>query len=207
MANRRCQSLIAIPASIVYKEKKEDTVMNTPHRHTDETSKHVRELSGEHALTDTGQLLLLAIFLVVWITDSFFFHYSDFPAGHVTLYVRLPVSAALVTVSVLLALRAHRAVFGDSRGKTGLITTGVYSLVRHPMYCGSWLFFVGLTAATLSLASAAVSVLVFVFYYSVSRYEEKLLLSRYGDQYRNYMSRVPMLFPVKLGKFRRSAAG
>jgi protein-S-isoprenylcysteine O-methyltransferase Ste14 len=37
-----------------------------------------------------------------------------------------------------------------------------------------------------------------VFYWYISRYEEKLLIDRFGDEYRDYRKKVPMLFPLKL---------
>jgi len=164
----------------------------------DESLNNRDNLAGEHVFTDTGQLILLAIFLVAWITDSFFFHYSDFLKSYVPVYVRLPAGLAFLTASALFVLSAHKAVFGKIVREPGLITRGVFSIVRHPMYFGSWLFFFGLMLITLSLASAAVCVLIFVFYYLVSKYEEKLLLQRYGTTYEEYRTGVPMLFPLKI---------
>jgi hypothetical protein len=40
--------------------------------------KHVVDLTGEHPFEDIGQLIIAFLFLVVWITDSFFFKYSSF---------------------------------------------------------------------------------------------------------------------------------
>jgi protein-S-isoprenylcysteine O-methyltransferase Ste14 len=112
-------------------------------------------LAGEQSLTDIGQLVLLIVFLGTWISDSFVVHYSVFPAKYVPLVVRLPVALALLGASASLALRAHRLIFGKAASAGVLITTGVFSCVRHPMYLGSWLFFCGLTVGTFSLASAA----------------------------------------------------
>jgi len=155
-------------------------------------------LAEEHAFTDTGQLILLAIFLVTWITDSFIFHYSVFLNSYMPLYVRLPIGIAFLTASAFFALSAHNTVFGKTAREPGLITRGVFSIVRHPMYFGSFLFFLGLMFITLSLACAAICILIFVFYYLVSKYEEKLLLQKYGTAYEEYRTRVPMLFPLKI---------
>ena len=51
---------------------------------------------------------------------------------------------------------------------------------------------------TLSLASAALLLLIIPFYYFISRYEETLLTERFGNEYREYMGKVPMLFPLKI---------
>jgi len=40
------------------------------------THENREDLVGEHMLSDLGQIILLLIFLIVWIADSFFVHYS-----------------------------------------------------------------------------------------------------------------------------------
>jgi protein-S-isoprenylcysteine O-methyltransferase Ste14 len=156
------------------------------------------ELAGEHALTDIGQLVIFIVFMVTCITDTFFFHYSVFLAIHVPAYIRVPVGLAVLFVSTLLALSAHQVLFGNRRDRSGVITTRVFSLVRHPLYFGSWLFSFGLVITTFSLASGAVSLGLLLFYYRVARYEERLLIRKFGGEYREYQSRVAMLFPIKL---------
>jgi protein-S-isoprenylcysteine O-methyltransferase Ste14 len=56
----------------------------------------------------------------------------------------------------------------------------------------------------ISLSLAAMLVLVFgiVFLYYISRYEERLLLERFGDEYAQYMREVPMWIPWLLKKHR-----
>jgi protein-S-isoprenylcysteine O-methyltransferase Ste14 len=55
-----------------------------------------------------------------------------------------------------------------------------------------------MTCLTFSLASAVLLLVIIVFYRFISRYEEKLLIERFGDEYREYMKKVPMLFPIKI---------
>jgi protein-S-isoprenylcysteine O-methyltransferase Ste14 len=174
------------------------------HRNEESSSRSRHNLAGEHAFTDIGQLILLTLFLAVWITDSFLFHYTDFLAQFVPLYIRLPMGLAVLIVSAFFALTAHRTVFGDTVESSTLLTGGVFGVVRHPMYFGSWLFFVGLMISTLSLASALVCAAILIFYYGVSRSEEKLLAQKFGPEYQEYKKRVPMFFPLKLGKRRHS---
>jgi protein-S-isoprenylcysteine O-methyltransferase Ste14 len=172
-----------------------------PRRHDGLGRGNADGLAGEHRFTDLGQIILLALFAAAWVSDSFFLHYSLLAAPHVPVFVRLPLSAGILIAALLLALPAHGAVFGESARRSGVVTTGTFSLVRHPMYLGSWLFLVALVVATLSLASAGVSLAALVFYCLVARHEEKLLLQRFGSEYQEYRRRVPMFFPLK---FRRS---
>ena len=70
-------------------------------------------------------------------------------------------------------------------------------MVRHPIYLGAILGYAGMICMTLSLASAAIFILIVAFYVYISRYEEKLLTKRFGNEYREYMKKVPMLCPIK----------
>ena len=79
-----------------------------------------------------------------------------------------------------------------------MIDKGVFAIVRHPIYLGSILTYLGLLCFSLSIASTAVWILIIVFYWLISRYEEKLLIGRFGDEYLEYRKKVPMLFPLKL---------
>jgi protein-S-isoprenylcysteine O-methyltransferase Ste14 len=114
----------------------------------------------------------------------------------------LPIGVATLIVSALFALTAHKAIFGGTAQEYKLLTGGVFAVVRHPMYFGSWLFFVGLTISILSLACAVLCIVIFVFYYVVSRHEEQRLEQKFGSEYQKYRKRVPMFFPLKLGKRR-----
>jgi len=62
------------------------------------------------------------------------------------------------------------------------------------------MLYLGMILMTLSLFSAAFWVVIIGFYWYISRHEELLLTDIYGDEYRDYKKRVPMLFPLKLSR-------
>jgi protein-S-isoprenylcysteine O-methyltransferase Ste14 len=88
-----------------------------------------------------------------------------------------------------------RIVFGEKREKPAVIIKGVFGQMRHPLYLGSILFYVGLWSFTLSLFSALLIVIIIVFYHFIARHEEKLLVSKFGQEYERYMKSVPMWIP------------
>ena len=157
--------------------------------------KGFEHLTGEHRWGDTGQLILFVIFLGVWISDSFFFHFSTFLQQDVPNYVRLALGAPVLLAGWFLARRGMKEVFGTSREKPGVISTGVFRLVRHPIYTGALLLYLGLILITLSLASAAMWPIILLFYYLICRYEERLLTEEFGNDYLEYKSKTGMLFP------------
>ena len=152
-------------------------------------------LTGEHRWGDAGQLILFAIFMGIWITDSFVFHYSTSPLQGVSKYLRVAMAGPVLIAGWILARNGLRAIFGTPREKPELIRTGVFRLVRHPVYTGAILFYLGAILMTMSLASAVFWVVIIVFYYLISRYEERILTEAFGDDYLNYKKKTGMLFP------------
>ena len=88
-----------------------------------------------------------------------------------------------------------KIVFDEVRDKPEVIRKGVFSIVRHPVYLGEILLYVGLLFFSLSIASAVVWLLAIFFLDYIARYEEKILLDHFGDEYRNYMKEVPRWIP------------
>lgn len=78
------------------------------------------------------------------------------------------------------------------------IGTGIYSFVRHPIYTGTYMLFVfdpRMTDIKL-LLYAILSIYILIGIH----FEEKRLVWEFGDRYKRYRSRVPMLFPNPLRK-------
>jgi protein-S-isoprenylcysteine O-methyltransferase Ste14 len=153
------------------------------------------DLAGEHTMGDTGQIILLLIFLVVWGVDSFIFKYSTFLSNYIPFYVRLPIILVILSVSAYFARSGLRVVFVEIREPPIVIRKGVFNVVRHPIYLGSLLFYLGLSVLTLSVFSVIIWLGIIAFYHFISRYEEKLLLDKFGIEYEKYMSEVPMWIP------------
>ena len=88
-----------------------------------------------------------------------------------------------------------KMVFGTKRNTPEIINNKVYDKVRHPMYLGALLFYLGITVLMLSLPLFIIFIAAFIFYNWIARYEEKLLLNQFGDDYANYMKRVRRWIP------------
>jgi protein-S-isoprenylcysteine O-methyltransferase Ste14 len=152
-------------------------------------------LTGEHRWGDKGQLILLAMFLGVWVTDSFIFHYSTLLLDVVPDYIRVAVAGLILLAGWYLARRGMKAVFGTVRENPEVITTSVFRIVRHPIYSGAILFYLGATVITMSIASAAFVLLIIGFYIAISKYEERILTEKFGNDYLEYKKKTGMLFP------------
>jgi protein-S-isoprenylcysteine O-methyltransferase Ste14 len=81
------------------------------------------------------------------------------------------------------------------RYNSRLVTTGVYSRVRHPRYVGA---LSAVLAYALFTNYLAVYVISFVFLLGlplIIRLEEKELRERFGEEYEEYCRRVPRFLP------------
>ena len=156
--------------------------------------KHNEKLTGEHRAGDIGQLIIFSFFMALWISGMFLM-YSGFLNEYIPEVVRLSIGIILLIVSGYMAGIGLYIVFGKQLQPTGVIRKGVFSLVRHPIYLSEIILYLGLLMINISLASALILFIAIFFLHHISRYEEKLLLERFGDEYEQYMREVPMWFP------------
>ena len=157
--------------------------------------KHREDLTGEHPLGDAGQVLLACLFAATWIADTFFLKYTTLLNGYIPLGVRAPLAVLLLVGSGYLAKKGLAIVFGEKIEKPAVIRKSVFGLVRHPIYLSEIFFFLGLLMLSLSLVAMAVWVVAVAFLHYIAKFEEKLLLARFGDDYEKYLREVPMWLP------------
>jgi protein-S-isoprenylcysteine O-methyltransferase Ste14 len=154
----------------------------------------MKDKHGEHPAGDAGQVVAVVVFLLVWGLDSYILHKSTFLAAHVPFFARVLVSFAVIMAAVGL-VRAGHAVIDHEQGPTRVASSGAFGYVRHPLYLGCVLFYVGLSLLTLSLAAVAVLVAIFVFYDILASYEERFLEEKFGDDYGSYKARTGKWLP------------
>jgi protein-S-isoprenylcysteine O-methyltransferase Ste14 len=81
-----------------------------------------------------------------------------------------------------------------------LVTDGIYSHVRNPMYVGNLLIVAGVAVASNSWATILIGIPLALFMYaSIVAAEEEYLLSKFGDAFVGYCRRVPRWFPTLKG--------
>jgi len=153
------------------------------------------DLVGEHRWGDSGQIILLILFLSIWITDSFFLHYSTFLNDNISIYIRLIAGTLVLLCAGQLARSGLRVIFGEVRENPEVIRKGIFSKVRHPIYLGAILLYLGLILYSLSLISMGFWIIIIIFYILISKYEERILTAHFGQEYIEYKKEVPMLLP------------
>ena len=76
-----------------------------------------------------------------------------------------------------------------------LQTKGMNSHVRHPLYFASLLLFWFSFLSSPSIPILVVAIMGSLYLYIGTRLEEQKLIDTFGEEYRQYQKRVPMLLP------------
>ncbi len=148
-----------------------------------------------HPLFDTAQLILLGIFMIVWLIDSFILKFSIFLGDYVPLFVRMIITPIFIGFAFYLAKSGFKLVFSEEGISSELVTSDIFSYIRHPMYLAALLFYLGIFLSTLSLASFGIFLGIFIFYNYLASYEEKILEIEFGQEYSKYKKNVSKWIP------------
>lgn len=73
---------------------------------------------------------------------------------------------------------------------------GIHKYVRHPLYLGTLLFIWGLFFIFPMLNNLIAVIIITLYVFGGIMFEEKKLLQQFGSSYVDYISTVPMIFPI-----------
>ncbi|MHA1994346.1 MAG: methyltransferase family protein [Candidatus Hodarchaeales archaeon] len=152
-------------------------------------------LGIEHPYSHQIMIGSTLFFFITWLLDTFLVQlFVDLRNG-VPLIIRIFLFVVTVGFSFILMNTSQKKIFSQSKSQEGLVSDGVYALVRHPLYLsipGLYLAFTFLSFSVLSLLSIIV---IFYFFNKMVEFEEKELVNILGDVYSDYMIRVPRWIP------------
>ncbi len=131
-----------------------------------------------------------------WLT-GFFLPHMILPPTFFLKAVRVTGSVLFVAGATTFFICAAQVYSGKIFG-WGIAHRGLYRWVRHPQYLALGLWGTGMSILWprfLVLASLSV---MFILYYFLARDEERRMLARFGEGYREYMDRTGMFLPRAL---------
>lgn len=78
---------------------------------------------------------------------------------------------------------------------TRLVTTGLYRFIRHPMYASLLFMGWGMFLKEINMVTAFITAGITLAVYLTCRVEEKEMIARFGEEYREYMKRTRLWIP------------
>lgn len=137
-----------------------------------------------------GQFVIGAAILV-----STFFTRVEMPLFVQILGGALFITGGVIAGSGVLHLGSNLTPYPKPKdGAHTLVTSGMYGIVRHPIYSGIAFAALGWTLWWGTLLGIALAILLFIWFDMKSRREEKWLVEKYPD-YAAYQTRVKKLVP------------
>ena len=161
---------------------------------------HSFESSGNFLFKYRGQLPVILFILAV--PAIYVSPYGDMNAE--TLKIVKILSIALSVGGFL--FRAY-AIGTTPKGTSGrntkeqvatvLNSTGIYSIVRHPLYLGNYFMWIGIVVFTANFSFFVIASLLFWLYYERIMFaEERYLEKKFGQEYLDWSLKAPAFIPA-----------
>ena len=159
--------------------------------------------SGVRGIHGTELILIAVLFLgTVLLPALYLFTPLLSAADYRSPAWALPTGAALMAAALWLFWRSHVdlgpnwSVTLEVREGQQLVTHGVYSRIRHPMYAAIWLFSAAQALLLANWVAGYAALLTFALMYFVSiPREERMMLDSFGQRYSAYMAQTGRLLP------------
>jgi protein-S-isoprenylcysteine O-methyltransferase Ste14 len=132
-----------------------------------------------------------AVVSIVWLV----YRKAIFGAGPVTIAIQVAAALLMVWARVTFGLRSFHLAANPTAG--GLVTSGPYRYLRHPIYAAILYFVWAGVAAHLSLPNVAVALLASAMLAVRMRAEETLIVAEYPE-YAGYARRTRRVVPFLL---------
>lgn len=142
------------------------------------------------------------LFLFIVIIPFLFFDQEDFGS-----FQRWEWGLTCLLVSLLGLLIRVFVIMQTPEGTSGrnvtqqeastINTTGIYSLVRHPLYLGNFLMWLGLILYAGSIEFTLFAIFFFWLYYERIMFaEEEFLRTKFGEQFEIWAQKTPAFIPT-----------
>ena len=136
----------------------------------------------------------------VIILSIILFYYSDSQQISLQQFIfSLAVSISGLVVRVVSVGYAFNKTSGKNTKKQiadNLNTTGIYSLLRNPLYLANYLNWLGVILLFSDILITIIITLYFTYiYYYIILVEENFLRDKFKSEYENYFNETPRIFP------------
>jgi protein-S-isoprenylcysteine O-methyltransferase Ste14 len=153
------------------------------------------DLAGEHPKGDFYQFVAMVIFVLAIAADYFWIKIGPQINDHINFWVRFILGGAVAGFGGWLALYGVHLVFSEYTEEPRMITHYMFSKVRHPVYLGAMLVYVGILIFTLSPLGLLAFLGIFILYDWLASDEENRMKGLFGDRYEEYKQKTGRWIP------------
>lgn len=118
--------------------------------------------------------------------------------GFLGMYINIGFALISLTLIVNGWYTIYKKYWSKEKGTGVLVTTGIYSSIRHPQYTGLLLMSLGMLIEWATLPMLILYPIMVFMYVRLAKKEERDMLDEFGDTYRNYMKRTKRFIPFIL---------
>ena len=156
-------------------------------------------MSGDFLFKYRGQIPVLLFFIVIpFIYYTEYNHFSEKFLKE-NMIISFLISFIGFFIRVYTVGTTPAGTSGRNRKKQiakKLNQTGIYSIIRHPLYLGNFLIWLGISMYTLNTVFTIFLSLFFFSYYNIiMKTEEKFLEKKFKNEFLLWKKYTPMLFP------------
>ena len=134
-----------------------------------------------------------SVFLLVLLNMKFWF-IDPFSPVQIISWILLILSAYVVITGYLLLKRKGKPD-SNFENTSILVKSGIYGYIRHPLYLSIFLFGAGVMIKNACVIQVVLGIITLIAIYLTARIEEKEMITKFGEEYREYMKKTRMFIP------------
>ncbi len=150
-----------------------------------EVKERVNRGTESMPLSKTQKRLALSTHAVIMPVTFIYSIFLPLKLGTAWLYAGLIIFVLALVMTLMTTYNFAATPLGEP------VTRGIYRISRHPIYLSGFVLCAGIGIACASWVLLLFAVLWIAFFQVVVPAEERFLLEKYGDAYREYINRTP----------------
>jgi len=169
---------------------------------------HSFEKSGNYLFRNRSHIPVVLFILaipVIYVTNISYLSETT-QLVFLTLAVLLSITGFVIRAITIGSTPAGTSGRNTKEGQVAaqLNTTGIYSIIRHPLYLGNYLMWIGIVVFTYNIYFVIIISLAYWLYYERIMFaEERFLEKKFGQAYLDWSLKAPAFFPA-FTKYRKS---
>ena len=136
-------------------------------------------------LNRTEKIATLSTHAVLYPLTIIYSIFLPLKIGTVWLYIGLPIFTLALVMTIITYINYANTPLDKP------VTRGIYRISRHPIYLTGCVLYIGIGVACASWIMMLCGILWWGMWSVAVPTEERFLLWKYGDSYREYMNRTP----------------